>query len=52
MKKKMIFWDNDFDRMFDEAVEKLEKENEKMLDKSHGMCYNNNGERKNQNPNT
>ena len=26
---KMIFWDNDFDRMFDEAVEELEKENEK-----------------------
>ena len=36
MKKKMIFWDNDFDRMFDEAVEELEKNqenNEKMLDK-------------------
>ena len=26
MKKKMIFWDNDFDRMFDEAVEELERE--------------------------
>jgi hypothetical protein len=23
---KMRFWDNDFDRMFDEAVEELEKE--------------------------
>ena len=22
---KMRFWDNDFDRMFDEAVEELEK---------------------------
>ena len=28
MKKKMIFWDNDFDRMFDEAVEELEKNQE------------------------
>ena len=28
MKKKMIFWDNDFDRMFDEAVEELEKHQE------------------------
>lgn len=26
MKKKMRFWDNDFDRMFDEAVEELERE--------------------------
>lgn len=25
---KMRFWDNDFDRMFDEAVEELEKNNE------------------------
>ena len=25
---KMRFWDNDFDRMFDEAVEELEKENQ------------------------
>jgi hypothetical protein len=25
---KMNFWDNDFDRMFDEAVEDLEKEQE------------------------
>ena len=25
---KMRFWDNDFDRMFDEAVEKLEKNQE------------------------
>ena len=24
----MIFWDNDFDRMFDEAVEELEKNQE------------------------
>jgi hypothetical protein len=23
---KMRFWDNDFDKMFDEAVEELEKE--------------------------
>lgn len=23
---KMRFWDNDFDRMFDEAVEELERE--------------------------
>ena len=26
MKKKRIFWDNDFDSMFDEAVEELERE--------------------------
>ena len=44
MKRKMILWDNDFDRMFDEAVEKLEKENEKTIDKSPLMCYNNNVE--------
>ena len=25
---KMRFWDNDFDRMFDEAVEELEKNQE------------------------
>ena len=23
---KMRFWDNDFDRMFDEAIEELERE--------------------------
>lgn len=27
-KMKMRFWDNDFDRMFDEAVEELEKNQE------------------------
>ena len=25
---KMRFWDNDFDRMFDEAIEELEKNQE------------------------
>ena len=33
---KMRFWDNDFDRMFDEAIEELEKNqenDEKTLDK-------------------
>ena len=40
--------DNWFDVMFDEAVEELEKENEKnkkTLDKMVKMCYNNYGER-------
>lgn len=31
---KMRFWDNDFDRMFDEAVEELEKENNENNEKN------------------
>lgn len=31
---KMRFYDNDFDRMFDEAVEELEKENNENNEKN------------------
>lgn len=30
---KMEFWDNDFDRMFDEAVEELERNQENIIGK-------------------
>ena len=45
---KMRFWDNDFDRMFDEAVEELEKIKKIMkimLDKRLKVWYNNYSER-------